>query len=73
MYDKYSMNAEDFIDHQEICDSIAWAEENKNNLELVNRLIDKTDELKGLEHREALLLLLCEDPAAIDRIFQQAA
>ena len=56
MYDKYSMKAEEFIDDGEIRASIAWAEENKTNLELVNQLIDKTDELKGLSHREALLL-----------------
>ena len=72
MYDKYSMKAEEFIDDGEIRASIAWAEENKTNLELVNQLIDKTDELKGLSHREALLLLLCEDKDAIQRIFKQA-
>lgn len=72
MYNKHSMKAEEFIDHQEILESIAWAEENKNNLELINEIIDRTDDLKGLEHREALLLLLCEDKDAIQRIFDQA-
>ena len=72
MYDKYSMKAEEFIDDGDVRASIAWAEENKTNLELVNQLIDKTDELKGLSHREALLLLLCEDKDAIQRIFKQA-
>ncbi len=72
MYDKYSLKATEFIDDAEIKDTIAWAEENKNNLELVNRIIDKTDELKGLTHREAALLLMCEDPDALHRIFEQA-
>ena len=42
MYDKYSMKAEEFISDEEIKASIAWAEENKNNLELVNQIIDKS-------------------------------
>lgn len=72
MYDKYSKKATEFIDDQEIRDTIAWAEENKGNLELINSIIDKTDELKGLSHREAALLLCCEDEAALQRIFDQA-
>ena len=72
MYNKYSMKATEFIDDEEIRESIAWAEKNKDNLKLVNEIIDKTDELKGLNHREALLLLCCEEPKAIERIFNQA-
>ncbi|MGI5959293.1 MAG: [FeFe] hydrogenase H-cluster radical SAM maturase HydG [Massiliimalia sp.] len=72
MYDKYSMKAEEFISDEEIQASIAWAEENKNNLELVNEIIDRSADLKGLGHREALLLLLCEDEQATQRIFKQA-
>ena len=72
MYDKYSLKATEFIDDTEIKETIAWAEENKDNLELVNQIIDKTDELKGLTHREAALLLMCEDEAALHRIFEQA-
>ena len=73
MYDKYSMKAEEFISDEEIKASIAWAEENKNNLELVNQIIDKSADHKGLSHREAILLLLCEDKDAIQRIFARAA
>ena len=73
MYDKYSMKAEEFISDEEIKASIAWAEENKNNLELVNQIIDKSADHKGLSHREAILLLLCEDRDAIQRIFDRAA
>ncbi len=72
MYDKYSLKATEFIDDTEIKETIAWAEENKDNLELVNQIIDKTDELKGLTHREAALLLMCEDEAALHCIFEQA-
>ena len=67
------MKAEEFISDEEIKASIAWAEENKNNLELVNQIIDKSADHKGLSHREAILLLLCEDRDAIQRIFDRAA
>ena len=73
MYDKYSLKATEFIDDTEIKDTIAWAEENKDNLTLINKIIDKTDELKGLTHREAALLLMCEDEQALQRIFEQAS
>lgn len=48
MYDKYSLKAEDFINDEEIKDSIAWAEENKGNLELINQILDRSADHKGL-------------------------
>ena len=71
-YNPKSLKAEEFINDQEILDTLQYARENKDNLELVNKIIDKTDELKGLTHREAAVLLLCEDKAALQRIFDQA-
>ena len=73
MYNPKSTIATEFIDDQEIRDTLRYADENKDNLELINRLIDKTDELKGLTHREAAVLLACEDKDALERIFAQAA
>lgn len=72
MYNPKSTIATEFIDDQEIRDTLRYADENKDNLELINRLIDKTDELKGLTHREAAVLLACEDKNALERIFAQA-
>lgn len=72
-YNPKSLKADEFINDQEILDTIQYAEENKDNLELVNKIIDKTDELKGLSHREAAVLLMCEDKEALQRIFEQAA
>lgn len=71
-YDPKSLTAVEFINDDEIKATLEYAEANKNNLELVNSLIDKTNELKGLTHREAAVLLLCEDKDAIQRIFDQA-
>ena len=72
MYDPRSLKAEEFINHQEILDTLSYAEAHKDDLELVNQIIDKTDACKGLSHREAAVLLLCEDKDALARIFAQA-
>ena len=68
MYNPKSKNAADFIDDKEILDTLAYADAHKDDIELVNRLIDKTNERKGLTHREAAVLLACDDPEAIRRI-----
>lgn len=73
MYNPHSLKAEEFIDHQEILDTLAYAEAHKNDLALVHEIIDKTDACKGLTHREAAVLLLCEDPGVLARILEQAA
>lgn len=72
MYNPCSLKAEEFICHEEILDTLAYATANKDNLPLVNQIIDKTDRCKGLSHREAAVLLLCEDQQALSRIFVQA-
>ena len=73
MYDPKSLKAEDFINDQEIKDTLQYAEEHKNDLELIHSLIDRSADCKGLSHREAALLLLCEDPDATQRMFDLAA
>ncbi|WP_130864405.1 [FeFe] hydrogenase H-cluster radical SAM maturase HydG [Bacilliculturomica massiliensis] len=60
MYDPKSMKAEEFICHDEILETLAYAEANKNNEELIDRILDKARLRKGLTHREALVLLDCE-------------
>lgn len=72
MYNPHSLKAEEFISHKEILDTLAYTAANKDNLPLVNQIIDKTDNCKGLSHREAAVLLLCEDKQALSRIFAQA-
>lgn len=72
MYNKLSSKAEEFIDHQEILDSIAWAEENKGNKDLIASLIERADDCKGLTHREAVLLLSCEEEELINKMFDTA-
>ncbi len=60
MYNPKSLVAEEFINHEEILDTLKYAEENKNNRELIKSIIEKAKEKKGLSHREAVLLLDCE-------------
>ena len=72
MYDAKSMKAEEIISDEEVRAALAYADENKDNLELVDALLDKAELLKGLTHREASVLLACEDPERIERMFALA-
>ncbi|TCS82179.1 iron-only hydrogenase maturation protein HydG [Muricomes intestini] len=59
MYDVNSKRADDFISHEEILETLAYADENKNNVSLIDSLIEKARKRKGLSHREASVLLAC--------------
>ena len=72
MYDPKSMKAEEFICHDEILDTLAYADKNKNNAELIDKVLAKAREYKGLSHREALLLLDCDIPEINKEIFELA-
>ena len=65
MYNPKSLKAEEFIDHQEILDTLAYADQNKDNVELIDQILNKARERKGLSHREASVLLACEIPEKI--------
>ena len=60
MYDPKSMCADDFIDHQEILDTLSYAEQHKSDAVLIDSIIEKAKERKGLSHREASVLLACD-------------
>ncbi len=72
MYNPESCKAEEFIDHQEVLDSLGYAEKNKNNPEVVAEILEKASLKKGLTHREAAVLLGCEIPEQNERIFKLA-
>ena len=61
MYNINSPHAEEFICHDEILDTLEYAQANSNNRELVRSLIEKARACKGLSHREAAVLLECDD------------
>lgn len=72
MYNPKSLKAEEFISHEEILDTLKYADKNKDNLELVDSLLEKASQLKGLNHREASVLLACEDEQRIQKMFDLA-
>ena len=72
MYNLTSKNADDFINHEEIIDTLDYAEKNRNNTQLIKDIINKAKQKKGLTHREASILLLCEDNEIIEEIFKLA-
>ncbi len=79
-YDPKSLIAEEFINDEEILETLKYAEENKNNTALINQILEKARPQKtaagcvcaGLTHREASVLLACDDPKVIERIYQIA-
>lgn len=79
-YNPKSLKAEEFINHEEILETLKYAEENKNNVELIDRLLEKARPKKtekgvhceGLTHREASVLLACEIPEKVQKMFEVA-
>ena len=72
MYDVKSLKAEEFISDEEIRATLAYADENKDNLALVDEILAKARELKGLTHREASVLLACENQEKIEEMYKLA-
>ena len=72
IYNPKSLVADEFISHQEILDTLDYAEKNKNNLVLINSILNKARERKGLTHREASVLLSCDIEEKNKEIFELA-
>ena len=72
MYNVKSMQASEFIAHDEILETLAYASANKNNASLIDSIIAKAKERKGLSHREAAVLLDCELDEKNQEIFTLA-
>ena len=79
-YDVKSLKAEEFISDEEIRETLKYADENKDNLELIDELLEKARPVKtdkgcvcrGLTHREASVLLACTDESRIQKMFDVA-
>lgn len=72
MYNVKSNVATEFINDEEILSTLKYAEENKNNKELINSVIAKAKKYKGLSHREAALLLECDLEEENEKIYKLA-
>jgi 2-iminoacetate synthase len=77
MYNPASSSADAFIDPKEVFDTLSYADENKNNVELIDSLLEKAKPRKlkkeihcaGLTHREASVLLACEIPEKVQAMY----
>ena len=80
VYNPKSLKAEEFINDGEILDTLAYAEANKNNVELIDAILEKARPVrsgsgttcKGLTHREASVLLACDIPEKVEQIYKIA-
>lgn len=72
IYDPKSRIADEFINHEEILDTLDYAEQNKHNEALISEIIEKAKKRKGLSHREASVLLACDLPEKTAEIFALA-
>ncbi len=80
IYDPKSLRAEEFINDGEIRETLAWAEEHKNDMPLIESILEKARPVKtehgcmcrGLTHREASVLLANDNPAVTERIYEIA-
>lgn len=72
MYNVMSPKAEEFISDEEIKECLKYAEENKNNRELIEGILEKARDMKGVSHKEALVLLDCELEDLNDEIYKLA-
>ena len=80
MYNKKSLKAEEFISHEEVLRTLDYAEKNKNNLELINKILEKAKPVRdgkethcaGLTHEEASVLMACEDKTVLEKVYKLA-
>ncbi len=72
MYDPKSAKASEFINHEEILETLEYAKENKSNRELIKQIIEKAKACKGISHREASVLLECDQDDLNEEMFSLA-
>lgn len=72
MYNPKSTKAEEFIANEEVLATLEYAKNNKNNIELIDKILEKAKLGKGLTHREAAVLLDCDNEEKNQEIFELA-
>lgn len=72
MYNPKSTKAEEFIANEEVLATLEYAKNNKNNIELIDKILEKAKLGKGLTHREASVLLDCDNEEKNQEIFELA-
>ena len=72
MYNPLSTHADEFIDHTEILASLEEAARESGNRQRVREILEKAARCKGLSHREAAILMDCNDPELEQEIYKLA-
>jgi len=72
MYNPKSAHAEEFIDDAEIRETLDYAASNRSNRALIEEIINKAAQCHGLTHREAAVLLECDQPDLVEQYMQLA-
>lgn len=71
-YNPNSLKAEEFIHDGEILETLQYADAHKNDVALIDAILEKAKLRKGLTHREASVLLACEMPDKVQQIYDLA-
>ena len=79
-YNPHSLKADEFINHEEILETLKFADEHKKDFPLIDDILEKARPKKvgngwhceGLSHKEASVLLACEDPNRVQKMFEIA-
>ncbi len=80
IYNPASLHAEEFINHEEIMETLTYADRHKDDLQLIDSILEKAKPKKsgayvrceGLSHRDAAVLLACENPKKIQKMYELA-
>ncbi|MCR5306609.1 MAG: [FeFe] hydrogenase H-cluster radical SAM maturase HydG [Oscillospiraceae bacterium] len=72
MYNPKSLKAEEFIDHEEVLASLAYGEAHKDDIPLIDSILEKAKLRKGLSHRDAAVLMACEIPEKVQEFYALA-
>ncbi len=80
VYNPKSLHAEEFINHEEILETLEYADKNKHNEALIREILEKARPRKsgnetrcaGLSHREASVLLACDIPELNQEMYRLA-
>ena len=72
MYNSRSHIATEFIDDAEIRRTLDYAVRNKDNRPLLESILQKAETYAGLSYEEGMVLLECELPDIVERIYQLA-
>ena len=73
MYNPLSTHADEFIDHAEVLETLAEAARKSSDKQVVRGILEKAALQKGLSHREAAILMDCDDPALEAQLYALAA